>query len=68
MLQPKHITDYDGPTGAYVVMGGAIVALTDPAGLIALTDSALLTGLGYSEKAAQYAAEIASGHGAVASD
>jgi len=66
MLKPKKIIGYDGPTGAYVVTDGKVVPLTDPAGLIALTDSALLTGLGASDKAAEYA-EIAQAHGAGAS-
>jgi hypothetical protein len=66
MLKPKKIIGYDGPTGAYVVTDGRITPLTDPAGFVALTDSALLTALGASEKAAEYA-EIAQGHGAVAS-
>jgi hypothetical protein len=65
MLKQKKITGYNGPTGAYIAMAGRIVPLTDAGGFIALTDSALLAGLGASEKAAEYA-EIAGNHGAVA--
>jgi hypothetical protein len=55
MPRKKKIHGYDGPTGAYAVVGGRTVSLaTDPAGLLALTDAALLTGLGFSEKAAEY--------------
>jgi hypothetical protein len=62
--QHKKINGYDGPTGAYAAVGNQILPLTDPGALLALTDSALLTGLGLSPKAAEYA-EIADGHGAV---
>ena len=65
MPKHKNIVGYDGPTGAYVAVEGKIVSLTDAGDFIALTDSALLTGLGSSEKAAEYA-EIAGNHGAVA--
>jgi hypothetical protein len=65
MLKQKKIIGYSGPTGAYVAVDGRIVPLTDAGGFIALTDSALLAGLGASDKAAEYA-EIAGNHGAVA--
>lgn len=65
MLTPKKIHGYDGPTGPYVALRGQTLPLTDPAAIIALTDSALLTGLGYSDKAAQYTTDIAAGHGAI---
>lgn len=51
--QPK-IIDYSGPSGAYVVTDGRTISLSDPSAMVALVDSALLTGLGYSEKAAEY--------------
>lgn len=51
--QPK-IIGYNGPSGAYVVTGGHTLPLSDPDAMVALVDSALLTGLGYSEKAAKY--------------
>jgi hypothetical protein len=55
MPPTKKIIGYNGPTGAYAVVQGRIVGLsTDPEGLLALTDSALLTGLGFSDKAAEY--------------
>ena len=38
----------------YAVVDGEFLPLSDPRALVALTDSALLTGLGYSEKAAEY--------------
>ena len=66
MLQPKKIRDYNGPTGAYAVLDSRIVSMTSPGGFIALTDAALLTGLGSSDKAAEYA-DIAQAHGAVTS-
>jgi hypothetical protein len=65
MLKQKTIIGYNGPTGAYIALNGKIVPLTDAGGFIALTDSALLTGLGASSKAAEYA-DIAGSHGAVA--
>lgn len=58
------IQGYSGPTGAYAAVDGQIVPLTDPGAHIALTDTALLTGLGLSPKAEEYA-EIAKSHGAV---
>ncbi len=51
--QPK-IIGYNGPTGAYVVADGHTMSLSDPNAMVALVNSALLTGLGYSEKAAEY--------------
>jgi hypothetical protein len=51
--QPK-IIGYSGPTGTYVVTGGRTMSLSDPNAMVALVDSTLLTGLGYSEKAAEY--------------
>jgi hypothetical protein len=51
--QPK-IIGYNGPSGAYVVAGGRTMPLSDPRAMVALVDSALLTGLGYSEQAAKY--------------
>jgi hypothetical protein len=51
--QPK-IIDYNGPSGAYVVTGGSTMPLSDPNAMVALVDSTLLTGLGYSEKASEY--------------
>jgi hypothetical protein len=61
----KNIVGYEGPTGAYVVARGEVVSLTNPAGILALTDAALLTALGGSEKAAEYS-DLAESHGAVA--
>ncbi len=58
--QPK-IIDYNGPTGAYVVADGHAMSLSDPNAMVALVDSTLLTGLGYSEKAAEYQ-KLANGH------
>ena len=54
MRKPKKIIGYDGPSGAYVVVDGQIKPLSDPSALVALADAALLTNLGYSERAAQY--------------
>lgn len=54
MLKERKIIGYDGPSGAYAVVDGEFLPLSDPRALVALTDSALLTGLGYSEKAAEY--------------
>jgi hypothetical protein len=50
----RKIIGYDGPSGAYVVTDGKILPLSEPAAVVALVDSALLTSLGYSEKAAEY--------------
>lgn len=47
-------TDYNGPVGLYAAVNGELRPLSDPRALLALTDSALLTGLGYSDKAAAY--------------
>jgi hypothetical protein len=54
MLKHKKINGYDGPKGAYVATNGQFLPLNDPQALVALTDSALLTSLGYSDKAAKY--------------
>ncbi len=50
----RKIVGYDGPRGAYVVTDGKILPLSEPAAIVALVDSALLTSLGYSEKAVEY--------------
>ncbi len=50
----RKIIGYDGPGGTYAVVDGEFLSLSDPQALVALTDSALLTGLGYSKKAAEY--------------
>lgn len=52
-MRPE-IIGYTGPSGAYVVAGGRTMPLSDPGAMVALVDSAMLTGLGYSEKAAEY--------------
>jgi hypothetical protein len=54
MPKQRKIIGYDGPSGAYAVVDGEFLPLSDPQALVALTDSALLTSLGYSEKAAEY--------------
>lgn len=54
MPKQRKIIGYDGPSGAYAVIDGEFLSLSDPRALVALTDSALLAGLGYSEKAAEY--------------
>jgi hypothetical protein len=68
MALPRHkkIIGYDGPTGAYTAVNGRLLPITDPGAHIALTDAALLTGLGASQKAAEFA-EIAENHGAIRS-
>lgn len=62
--QHKRIQGYEGPTGAYAVVGQDIVPLYDPEAIIALTDGALLASLGMSPKAAEYE-QIAQDHGTV---
>lgn len=53
----KTIHGYDGPTGAYVAAGGKIMSLVaTPGGITALTNSALLTALGASPHAEDFAA------------
>lgn len=52
--KPKKIIGYNGPSGAYAVVDGQIKPLSDPSAFVALADAALLTSLGYSERAAQY--------------
>ena len=54
MSKQRKIIGYDGPSGAYVVADGKFMPLNEPEALVALIDSALLTGLGYSDKAAEY--------------
>jgi len=54
MSKQRKIIGYDGPGSGHVVAGDKIMPLDAPQALVALTDSALLTGLGYSEKAATY--------------
>lgn len=54
MPKQRKIIGYDGPGGAYAVVDGKFLPLSDPRALVALTDSALLAGLGYSDKAAEY--------------
>jgi len=57
----KKIHGYDGPSGAYAVIDGRILPLAgDPVGLVSLADSAMLTGLGFTAKAAEFEAAIAS--------
>ena len=46
--------DYDGPTGPYIATEKGILPLSSTAGQAALADSAMLTALGYSAKAAAY--------------
>jgi hypothetical protein len=54
MPKPRKIIGYEGPSGAYAIVGGQVRPLNEPSALVALTDAALLTGLGYSERAAKY--------------
>jgi hypothetical protein len=54
MPKQRKINGYDGPSGAYVATEGKFLPLSEPQALVALTDSALLTGLGYSDEAAKY--------------
>lgn len=54
MSKQRKIIGYDGPGSGHVVAGGKFMPLDEPQALVALADSALLTGLGYSEKAAEY--------------
>jgi hypothetical protein len=54
MAEQRTIVGYDGPSGAYVIADDHTMPLSDPRAMTALVDSALLTGLGYSEKAAEY--------------
>jgi hypothetical protein len=60
MPKQKKINGYEGPKGAYVAANGKFLPLSDPQAFVALTDSALLTSLGYSDKAAKYQ-ELAQG-------
>lgn len=54
MSKQRKIIGYDGPGSGHVVADGKFIPLDEPQALVALTDSALLTSLGYSEKAAEY--------------
>ena len=54
MPKQRKIIGYDGPGSGHVVAGGKFMPLDEPQALVALADSALLTGLGYSDKAAEY--------------
>jgi len=54
MLKQRKINGYDGPSGAHVATEGRFLPLSEPQALVALTDSALLTSLGYSDEAAKY--------------
>ena len=54
MSKQRKIIGYDGPSDAYVVAHGKFMPLNEPEAVVALIDSALLTGLGYSDKAAEY--------------
>jgi hypothetical protein len=55
----KKFIDYDGPTGLFVATKDGIKPIQDPAALTALADSAMLSSLGYSDRAAHYTALIA---------
>jgi hypothetical protein len=55
MSKHKQINGYAGPTGPYAIFRGRILPLADPSALIVLTDAALLTSLGDSDKAREYA-------------
>lgn len=50
----QKFVDYDGPTGLYVATRDGIKPLQDPAALVAMADSAMLTSLGYTDKARAY--------------
>lgn len=52
----KKFADYDGPTGLFVATKDGIKPLEDPSALAALADSAMLSSLGYSDRAAAYQA------------
>ena len=55
MPKQRKIIGYDRPSGGpHVVVDEGFVPLSEPRALVALTDSALLTGLGYSDKAVEY--------------
>lgn len=54
MPKQRKIIGYDGPNGAYVVVDGKFMPLSEPQALVPLTDSALLTSLGCSDKAVEY--------------
>jgi hypothetical protein len=53
-IMAKKFVDYDGPTGLFVATKEGIKPLQDPAALVALADSAMLTSLGYTKLADAY--------------
>ena len=54
----QEFTDYAGPTGSYVATGTKILALDSTEGISAVAQSAMLTALGSSAMADQYAAKV----------
>jgi hypothetical protein len=55
----QEFTDYTGPTGSYVANGSTILALDSAEGVSAVAQSAMLTALGSSPAADQYAVKVA---------
>lgn len=55
----SEFTDYDGPTGLYVATGSKILPLSCAEGISAVAQSAMLTSLGATPKAKQYADRVA---------
>jgi hypothetical protein len=50
----RRIRNYDGPRAGYLAARGSLLKITDPAGILALADSALLLSLGPTAKATEY--------------
>lgn len=54
----KHWTDYDGPTVGYMIDHDEPRTIAEPDALADLAKAALLAGLGSSESAARYQAQV----------
>jgi hypothetical protein len=50
----RKIRDYDGPRAGYIAAGDRVFSITDPEGILALTDAGLLLSLGPTAKAKKY--------------
>lgn len=59
LMSERKFIDYDGPTGLFVATKGGIKPLHEPAALVAMADSAMLSSLGDSDLAREYGKHLA---------
>jgi hypothetical protein len=54
----QEFIDYEGPTGLFVATGSAVLPLASAEGIAAVAQSAMLTSLGSTPEAKQYATAV----------